>query len=230
MAQTPPKSTESDADPRRHAPATLRNRDAILAILPQAFGSALQILEIASGTGEHAAHCAPALAKAAKGGFIWYPSDWDAENLPGIDAHAKAAMADSGQPGCIAPAQRIDVSQADWTPQWTQPGQAGPIEAIFCANMIHIAPWAAAEGLFSGAGRLLPRNGTLTLYGPYRRNGQHTAPSNAGFDASLQSRDPSWGVRDLEGEVAPLAQCNGLSLHRIETMPANNLIVIFRKD
>lgn len=223
MSQSPP-------DPRRHAPATLRNRDAILAILPQAFGQARRILEIASGTGEHAAHCAPALANAAKGGFIWYPSDWDAENLPGIDAHAKAAMSDSGQPGCIAPAQRIDVSLADWTSQWTQPGQAGPIEAMFCANMIHIAPWAAAEGLFSGAGRLLPRNGTLTLYGPYRRNGLHTAPSNAEFDASLQSRDPSWGVRDLEGEVVPLAQRNGLSLHKIETMPANNLIVIFRKD
>ncbi len=208
-------SLDHSAGAGRHAPATLRNRDPILAVLPGYLGGCRAVLEIASGTGEHAAYLAPRLGIAE---LIWQPSDYDAENLAGIDAHAAASDCSS-----ILPACRIDVAQPDWAPPQ-------PCDAIFCANMIHIAPWTAAEGLFAGAGRLLPQGGPLILYGPYRRDGVHTAPSNADFDASLQARDPSWGVRDLEGEVVPLARRNGLSLDSIDSLPANNLIVIFRKD
>lgn len=198
------------SDPRPHAPATLRNRDAILAVLQRVLPPQGLLLEIASGTGEHAAFIAPRLP----GTLRWQPTDAEAEALAGIDAHAAGEQ-------CILKALRLDVTSPSWPLERAQ--------AMFCANMIHIAPWPAAEGLFAGAGRLLPTGAPLVLYGPFKRNGRHTAPSNEAFDASLQARDPRWGVRCLDTQVTPLAQRNGLALDEIVPMPANNLSVVFRK-
>lgn len=198
------------SDPRRHAPATLRNRAAILAVLQRVLPRDGLLLEIASGTGEHAAF----MAQRLPGTLRWQPSDAETEALAGIDAHAAGTDR-------ILPALLLDVTAAAWPVERAQ--------AMFCANMIHIAPWAAAEGLFAGAGRLLPAGAPLVLYGPFKRNGIHTAPSNAAFDAGLRQNDPRWGVRCLDTEVMPLAQRHGLALDEIVSMPANNLCVVFRK-
>jgi hypothetical protein len=204
-------------DPRRHMPATLRNREAILAVLQDVVPRQGVLLEIASGSGEHAAFMAPQLTP-----LVWQPSDYEAENLPSIDAYAGDSRIANGGAGNILPAVQLDVTQPSW------PVQAG-IAALLCCNMIHIAPWAAAEGLFHGAAIILTKGAPLILYGPFRRNAAHTAPSNAAFDDSLQSRNADWGVRCLDTEVLPLAQRTGFVLDRIVEMPANNLTAIFRK-
>lgn len=198
-------------DPRRHAPATLRNREAILAVLRDVVPRSGLLLEIASGSGEHAAFMAPQLAP-----LQWQPSDYDADALPSIDAHAR----DSGAAN-IRPALRLDVTARPWP--------LAECDALLCCNMIHIAPWAAAEGLFAGAAAIMLSGAPLILYGPFRRDGAHTAPSNADFDTGLKQRDPRWGVRCLDTEVTPLAQAQGFTRDRIVEMPANNLTVIFRK-
>ena len=198
------------SDPRRHAPATLRNRDAILSVLQRTLPPEGMLLEIASGTGEHAAYMASRL----HGSLRWQPSDGDADSLAGIDAHA------AGYPR-ILPALLVDATASDWPVK--------KAEALFCANMIHIAPWQASQGLFGGAGRILQAGAPLILYGPFRRHGAHTAPSNEAFDASLKSCDPSWGIRCLDTEVAPLAERHGLAIDEIVAMPANNLSVIFHR-
>ncbi len=192
-------------------PATLRNRDAILAVLREVVPKQGLLLEIASGSGEHAAFMAPQLAP-----LVWQPSDYDAENLPSIDAYA----AESGATN-LRPAMQLDVL--------LQPWPVTACDALLCCNMIHIAPWAAAEGLFAGAAAIMPKDAPFILYGPFRRHSVHTAPSNAAFDDSLKSRDARWGVRCLDTEVVPLAQRSGFALERIVEMPANNLTVIFRK-
>jgi len=197
-------------------PATLRNRDAILAVLREVVPRRVieaggVLLEIASGSGEHAAFMAPQLAP-----LVWQPSDYDAENLPSIDAYA----AESGATN-LRPAMQLDVL--------LQPWPVTACDALLCCNMIHIAPWAAAEGLFAGAAAIMPKDAPFILYGPFRRHSVHTAPSNAAFDDSLKSRDARWGVRCLDTEVVPLAQRSGFALERIVEMPANNLTVIFRK-
>lgn len=205
-------TSESQPDPRRHMPATLRNREAILAVLREVVPKQGMLLEIASGSGEHAAFMAPQLAP-----LVWQPSDYEAETLPSIDAHAADSSAAN-----IRPALRLDVTQQPWP--------VAQCAALLCCNMIHIAPWAAAEGLFRGAAAIMPRAAPLILYGPFKRHGRHTAPSNETFDAEfLKARNPAWGVRCLDTEVVPLAQRNGFALDRIVEMPANNLIVIFRK-
>jgi len=197
-------------DPRRHAPAAARNRDAILAVLRHVLPARGTVLEIASGTGEHAAHFAAALP-----GLVWQPSDGDDAALASIDAWA----ADSGA-ASIRPALHLDVTETPWP--------VAQVDAVFCANMIHIAPWQAALSLLSEAGRILTRGGPLILYGPFMRDGQHTAPSNEDFDRSLRGRNPDWGVRDL-AEVAGHADAAGLRLEETVSMPANNLTVIFRR-
>jgi len=198
----------------RHAPATLRNRDAILDVLYSRLPPMPRILEIASGTGEHAAFIAPKLL----GETRWFPSDLDASALAGIDAHARA----SGFRG-IEPARRLDVTHPSW--QLDAPNR---LAAIFCANMIHIAPWEATDGLMKGAGVLLGESGgELLLYGPFRRDGVHVSESNNAFDQSLRARNPAWGVRDLEQEVVPAAEAAGLRLVDRIDMPANNMIVCF---
>jgi hypothetical protein len=198
--------------PLPHAPATARNREPILAVLTRILPASGVLLEIASGTGEHAAFMAPRLPEALE----WQPTDADPAALAGIDAHAAAS-------GCprIRSALLLDVTNQPW-----------PVDAsdgVLCCNMIHIAPFAAAEGLFAGAARALSAGAPLILYGPFKRHGAHTAPSNQSFDAGLKARDPSWGVRCLDTEIAPLAGRTGFTLEEIVPMPANNLTAIFRR-
>lgn len=198
------------ADRRLFAAATARNREPILAVLHRVLPPRGLVLEVASGTGEHAAWFAPRLPH-----LIWQPSDLDATARASITAHAVEAVAAN-----LLPPITLDSAAADW-----------PIEAadaVVCINMIHIAPWRACRGLIAGAGRLLGRGGVLYLYGPFRRDGRHTAPSNEAFDRSLRMQDPEWGVRNL-GEVATLAAEHGFALEETVAMPANNLSVVFRK-
>lgn len=199
---------------RRMSPAAARNRDPIrevfLAHMPQAGA----ILEIGSGTGEHAVHLAAALPEVR-----WFPGDPDADARASIAAWIRH----SGLPNVAAP-HALDVSNDGWESAVTE-----AIAGVVSINMIHIAPIEAARGLIAGAGRLLKSEGRLFLYGPFSRNGAHTAPSNAEFDANLKSRDPRWGVRDLEGDVLPLAAGAGFGLAAVVAMPANNFSVIFKR-
>lgn len=196
----------------RHAPATLRNREPILEVLKRTLPKAGMLLEIASGTGEHAAFIAPRLPK----GLLWQPSEASVEALADIDAHTSGVRS-----SCVRPA--IVLSATDTT--WPIPSA----DAVFCCNMIHIAPWSAAEGLFAGSSRILADAAPLILYGPFRRQGMHIAPSNQSFDDGLRARDPGWGVRCLDTEVMPLAEQSGFAVDEIVAMPANNLTVIFRR-
>jgi SAM-dependent methyltransferase len=190
------------------APAADRNKEPILAVLRTALPDSGLVLEVASGTGQHIVHFARALP-----GLAWQPSDPDAGARASIAAHV-----DRSRLGNIRPPVALDAAGEDWP--------LARADAIVCINMIHIAPWAACKGLMAGAGRLLPSGGILYLYGPFRRDGRHTAPSNEAFDASLRARDPSWGVRDLE-DVTRLAGARGFALEDTVAMPANNLSVIF---
>jgi len=202
--------TTPDPNLRQHAPAAERNREPILAVLERVLPASGTVLEIASGTGQHAIHFAAALPK-----LVWQPSD------PGEDARASIAAwtAHSGLANVRAPLA-LDVRDASWG--------IDAAAAIVCINMIHISPWESAQALIGGAGRLLQTGGVLFLYGPYRRGGAHTAPSNAAFDAQLRSRDPSWGVRDMEDVVA-LADAAGFDGDEPVEMPANNFCLVFRK-
>jgi SAM-dependent methyltransferase len=199
------------SDARMFMPHVARNREPILAVLRRVLPSRGLVLEVASGSGEHAAFFAEAMPA-----LHWQPTDHDPRAFASIMAHRAAANA----PNLLAPLD-LDVTSAQWPVERA--------EAVICNNMIHIAPWAAAEGLMAGAGRVLPAGGLLFLYGPYRIEGRHTADSNRVFDDWLRGQDPTWGVRDL-GEVAALAARHGLSLTETVPMPANNLSVIFRRD
>jgi SAM-dependent methyltransferase len=191
------------------APAVARNRDPILAVLRRVLPARGNVLEIASGTGEHAVHFAAGLPE-----LMWQPTDRDADALRSIAAHRISARLPN-----LLPPLGLDAS----SPRW-------PVvraDAVVSINMIHIAPWSAAEGLMAGGGRVLAPGGLLYLYGPFKENGRHTAPSNAAFDASLKARDPQWGVRDI-AEVSELAGRHGLVLVERVTMPVNNLSLVFR--
>ncbi|WP_439599415.1 DUF938 domain-containing protein [Falsiroseomonas sp.] len=202
MSDMPP------GDARRIAPAAARNRDPILAALRPLLPAAGLVLEVASGSGEHAAHFAAALP-----GLHFQPSDPDPANRASIDAWC------AGAPN-IRPALALDAMAPDWP--------LAAADAVLCINMIHIAPWAATPGLLRGAARILPPGGPLVLYGPYLRDGVATAPSNLDFDASLRARDPAWGLRRLE-EVAAAAAAAGFGPPAVTEMPANNLLVAFRR-
>ncbi len=169
------------------------------------------VLEIASGTGEHAVHFARQFPN-----IVWQPSDPDPEALSSIEAWRQEA----GDANLLQPFQ-LDVSAEAWP--------LGRADAIVCINMVHISPWAAAEGLMRGAGQVLGSGGLLYLYGPYRQAGVETAPSNEAFDFSLKSRNPEWGLRYLE-DVAAEAALHGFALEKVVPMPANNLSVLFRKE
>jgi SAM-dependent methyltransferase len=202
--------TTPELNQRQHAPAAERNREPILAVLERVLPATGTVLEIASGTGQHAVHFAAALPQ-----LVWQPSDTDASARASIAAWT----AHSGLANVRAPLA-VDVRDMSW-------GIASA-DAIVCINMIHISPWEAAQGLIGGAGRLLPAGGVLFLYGPYRRGGAHTAPSNAAFDEQLKSRNPAWGVRDMEAVVA-LADAAGFDADEPVAMPANNFVLVFRK-
>jgi len=197
-------------DHRAHAPATARNREPILAVLKRVLPRSGLVLEVSAGTGEHAVFFAGALPHLA-----WQPTDRDERSLLSIAAHREAA----GLGNLRAPLA-LDAAAPDW------PVPAA--EAIVCINMIHIAPWAACVGLMAGAARTLPPGGVLYLYGPYKEGGAHTADSNLRFDIDLQTRDPSWGVRNLEDVVA-LAAGHGLRHVETVTMPANNRSLVLVK-
>jgi hypothetical protein len=195
---------------RRHAPAAVRNRQPILDVLRQHLPDEGLVLEVASGSGEHVMHFAAALPN-----LVFQPSDPDGAARASIDDWARTTGL-----GNVRPAVALDAQSKAW-----------PVEradAVLCSNMIHIAPWPAATGLIAGAGRLLSADGLLYLYGPYRRHGRHTAPSNDAFDSDLRHRNPAWGVRDVE-EVAACANENGFAAPQIVEMPANNLSLIFRR-
>ena len=197
-------------DPRRHSPAAERNRGPILAELLRLLPAQGAMLEIAAGTGQHAAHFAAALP-----GWRWLPSDGDARSMASIGAWC-AAIAN------VLPPLHVDVLAAPW------PGVPANIDAMFCANLLHISRWATTPALMQGAARHLARQGLLLLYGPYRVEGETTAPSNEAFDADLRARNPAWGLRTLAAVVQEAAAV-GLHLRERVAMPANNLLLVFAR-
>jgi hypothetical protein len=200
-------------DTRRHAPATQRNREPILAVLTRLLPPRGLVLEVASGSGEHAVAFASRLPA-----LRFQPSDADPDAVASIEGwRAEASLPN------LLPAIVLDVHAQPWT----LPDEAAP-DAVLCINMIHIAPWSACLALLEGASRQLASGAPLVLYGPYREGGRHTAPSNEAFDASLRERDPAWGVRDLETVTAE-AGARGFALEEVVTMPANNRTVVLRR-
>jgi hypothetical protein len=194
------------------SPSTARNGGPILDVLRPRLPDRGLVLEIAAGAGEHALHLAAALQH-----LRWRPTDAD----PAALASIAAWRARDGTPNLLPP-WRLDASDLVSWPH-------DPVDAVVNINMIHISPWAAAEGLMGGAARLLPAGGGLFVYGPFIERDVATAPSNLAFDANLRSRDPAWGLRRLD-DVAALAARHGLALRERLSMPANNLTLVFRKS
>jgi SAM-dependent methyltransferase len=207
-----------EPDGRLDAPAFHRNHDAIWSALAGFLGQAAgDVLEIGSGTGQHAA----AFARQAPE-LTWWPSDIYPSHLASISAWRRH----EGLANLRAP-QRIDLADPNWT--WRADGQpGGALAAILCINVLHISPWHVSQNLIAGAGRLLRDDGRLFIYGPFMRDGQHTAASNAAFDATLRAENPEWGVRDIS-DLRALAQDAGLTLTEIVPMPANNLVLVFAR-
>jgi SAM-dependent methyltransferase len=206
-----------EPDGRLDAPAFHRNHQAIWAVLqPFLAGKSGDVAEAGSGTGQHVVDFARRSPE-----ITWWPSDLNEQHLKSIAAWRAHAELPN-----IRPPLRIDLSDPAWCSQMHDGSGPGELLAVFCANVIHIAPWRIAEGLFAGAGRYLRADGRLFLYGPFKRDGKHTAPSNAAFDISLRDRDPEWGVRDI-ADLEKLAAGAGLALIEIAEMPANNLILVF---
>jgi SAM-dependent methyltransferase len=195
---------------KKHAPATARNRDPIAAVLQKVLPDEGTVLEVASGTGEHAVYFAGLFPH-----LHWQPSDPDPESLTAIEAwRADTDVANLREPVFL------DAASATWP--------VDRADAVLCINMVHISPWRATMGLMRGAARLLPPGGPLVLYGPYRRAGVSTARSNEAFDESLKARNPEWGLRQLE-DVQAEAERNGLRFEGLWEMPANNLTLVFRR-
>jgi SAM-dependent methyltransferase len=198
------------SDPRQFRSHVPRNRDPILDVLRLILPPKGLVLEVASGSGEHAAYFAQNLRA-----LDWQPSDPDQEALASATAH----RAEASLPNLLPPLH-LDVTAAQWP--------VGHADAVICCNMIHIAPWAACEGLIAGSARVLPTGGLLYLYGPYKIGGRHTAPTNQAFDERLRAQNPAWGIRDLD-DVTALAARFGFALAETVSMPANNLSVFFRR-
>jgi len=190
-------------------PSAERNKEPIGEVLRELLPERGHLLEIASGTGQHAAHLARVLP-----GYTIQPSDCDPENL----ATLRRRVALSNEPRLLAPLE-LDVTRA--APELAS-------TAVYCANMLHIAPWAAAVGLFRVAARVLAENGLLVTYGPYSFHGEHTAESNARFDQSLKARNPEWGVRDVDA-LASVAREHGFVLAETRAMPANNFVLVWKQ-
>lgn len=208
-------------DKRHSSPSALRNREPIRQVLVRFLPERSRVLEIAAGTGEHALYLSDGLDVAH-----WWPSDLGQESIDSINAwrntQARAAL---------HPAIRMDISKPvdELIRTLEQAGVGSPeFDAIVCINMVHISPWQATEGLLDAAGALLREKGILYLYGPWKRRGKHTAPSNEAFDADLKSRNPAWGLRDLE-TVEELASRARLKLLEVIAMPANNFSLVFQR-
>jgi SAM-dependent methyltransferase len=206
-------------DGRLDAAAFHRNHAPIWAVLEKFLaGKSGDVLEAGSGTGQHVAHFARHTPD-----ITWWPSDFNDAHLKSIEAwRAHTGLAN------IRPPLAIDLSDPAWCGEMADGNGPPKLMAVFCANVIHIAPWRIAEGLFAGAGRYLRSGGRLFLYGPFKRDGKHAAVSNAVFDTSLREGNPEWGVRDI-ADVEKLAAQNGLALQEAVEMPANNMIVVFAK-
>ena len=210
--QTSVDITRAMSEPKLHAPATLRNRNPILVVLQRILPQEGLVLETSSGSGEHATYFAPRLAR-----LIWQPSDIDPAACASIAAHVAAAG-----PENLLPPVELDVTWAKW-----------PVEnatAIISVNMIHIAPWEACLGLLDGAARTLRGdNAILYFYGPFKRGGKHTAPTNDAFDRRLRAQNPQWGIRDLDTVTAE-AKIRGLITTEVIDMPSNNYSVVFSRS
>jgi len=208
----------SQADGRLDGPAFHRNHEPIWSVVgPFLQGRRGDVLELGSGTGQHAAEFARRTP-----GITWWPSDIYPSHLASIDAwRAHAGLAN------LRASQRIDLSDPDW--MWRADGKAGGLlTAMLCINVLHISPWRVSQSLLAGAGRYLSAEGRLFVYGPFMRDGGHTAPSNEAFDQSLRAENPDWGVRDT-ADLAAEAQKAGLALVDIANMPANNLVLVFAR-
>ena len=201
-------SIAADED-RLYFPATERNQDAILDVLAPWLANVKQALEVASGSGQHVAHWAPRFPH-----VTWIPSDLD-------PSHRRSIAAWTANMENVAAPLELDATAASWA-------ETGPVDLVFCANMIHIAPWEACLGLLARGAEVLAPGGALILYGPFTEDGRHNAESNAQFDASLRSRDPSWGIRDLN-EVMAIAADHDLVFDTKTAMPANNFTVVFQR-
>lgn len=199
---------------RHFAPSAERNTGPILEVLRGAVPETGTALEVASGTGQHVCAFARAFP-----GIVWQPSDPEPEARDSVMAWCAAEGREN-----VLPPLGLDVTQPSW-----DAALAPGFDIVVCINLIHIAPWAACRGLLSGAARLLRPDGLLYLYGPYRRAGRHTVPSNEEFDRSLRLRNPEWGVRDLE-DVEHTASGHGLMLDKTVEMPANNFSLLFRRN
>jgi SAM-dependent methyltransferase len=209
-----------EPDGRLDAAAFHRNHEAIRAELQKFLdGKSGDAVEAGSGTGQHVIDFAGQTPD-----VVWWPSDTNTQHLKSIEAW----RLHSGLRN-VRPPLHIDLSDPAWCAAMHDGSGPGPLLTVFCANVIHIAPWRVAEGLFAGAGRYLRPDGRLFLYGPFKRGGKHTAISNAVFDTSLRERDPDWGVRDV-ADVEKLADGAGLALAEIVEMPANNLILVFARS
>lgn len=209
-----------EADGCLDAPAFHRNHQPIWAVLQKFLaGKSGDVLEVGSGTGQHVVHFARHSPDVA-----WWPSDLNEQHLKSISAwRAHAELLN------VAAPLRIDLSNPDWVRAMQDAGGPKDLLAVFCANVVHIAPWRVAEGLVAGASRALRADGQLLLYGPFKRDGKHTALSNAVFDASLREGNPEWGVRDV-ADLEKLAGTMGLGLSESIEMPANNLILVFARS
>eukprot|EP00200_Dunaliella_tertiolecta_P001839 CAMPEP_0202348712 /NCGR_PEP_ID=MMETSP1126-20121109/6515_1 /ASSEMBLY_ACC=CAM_ASM_000457 /TAXON_ID=3047 /ORGANISM="Dunaliella tertiolecta, Strain CCMP1320" /LENGTH=225 /DNA_ID=CAMNT_0048940419 /DNA_START=54 /DNA_END=731 /DNA_ORIENTATION=+ len=215
------KSSISSA--RVEAPACERNKGPILDVLKKYLTDKEgKVLEVASGTGQHCAHFAPAFPN-----LLWQPSDCSLDMFSSVTAWA------SGIPNICLPPVFLDTRKERWPLKTGDSGQPEQVTAIYCANMVHISPWAATQGLLQGAGRHLKRpGGLLLIYGPFMRDGKHTSESNAQFDASLRSRDPEWGYHDVAEVEAEAAKqtADTLKLEAVEQMPANNFLLVFKRS
>jgi SAM-dependent methyltransferase len=208
------------ADGRLDAAAFHRNHEPIWSVLQRYLaGKSGDLLEAGSGTGQHAVYFARQCPD-----ITWWPSDFNARHLASISAWRAHAG-----PSNLRPPLKLDLTDPAWCEEMHNGGGPTALLAVFCANVIHIGPWRLTEGLFAGAARYLGSGGLLLLYGPFKRDGKHTALSNAVFDASLRQSDPEWGVRDT-ADLERLGASNGLALHEVVEMPANNLILIFSRS
>lgn len=201
---------------KRYAPATERNREAILAVLHEHLPDKGTILEIASGTGQHASFFSQQLKT-----HYWLPTDIDPINLASIESWRQEA----GVPRLLPP-RELDVRDPDWL---IEGDLSAPISAIVNINMLHISPWPCCAALFGGAAHILDTGSAIILYGPFKRDGQHTARSNASFDEQLRAQNPEWGIRDLES-VTDIAEIHGFVSRDIISMPANNLSLVFDRQ
>ncbi|MEH2209918.1 DUF938 domain-containing protein [Nostoc sp.] len=208
-------------DARKYAPATERNRESILEVLLQVLPKSGTILEIASGTGEHAVFFASRLRD-----YLWLPTDVNPQSRASIISWTEHNVCDN----VYAPLE-LDAKEPVWA---VENGEfdglnTKPIVAIVNINMIHISPWSACLGLMAGASRILKAGGILYLYGPFKQGGEHTSASNAAFDEYLRTENPEWGVRNLDDVIA-VARAQNLILQQIYQMPANNLSVVFQRS